>query len=274
MKTIKKDQRWCKLGLCAGLLGLAGAVSAVPISLSTPTGTYTQNFDALTTTSWENGVTLEGWYLYRAPAPGSAVSTIALSAGPSSGGFYSMGAAGSSDRALGGVGSSSFSGWIAVGFSNNSGFDVDDITVSWAGEQWRKSRNASAHTMVFEYGFGGAFDSVGSWTRPGDTFDWISPVTGDSDPVSGIGNGDGRVAGVGGGLADFNWLAGSTLWLRWLEVDDVGNDHALAIDDFSLTWRAPNPGGNGTSVPDAGSSLALFGLAIGGLCFLGRRFKR
>ena len=29
--------------------------------------------------------------------------------------------------------------------------------------------------------------------------------------------------------------AGQEIWLRWKDTNDAGNDHALAIDDFSVT---------------------------------------
>jgi hypothetical protein len=39
------------------------------------------------------------------------------------------------------------------------------------------------------------------------------------------------------------------LWLRWIENDDSGTDHGLAIDDFSISATiAPSAA---SSVPDA-----------------------
>jgi hypothetical protein len=71
---------------------------------------YSQNFDTLassgTTATWANGSTLEGWYLFRQPAPGTAITAYAIGTGSGNGGsFYSFGAISAADRALGGVGS-------------------------------------------------------------------------------------------------------------------------------------------------------------------------
>src|SRR5262249_27115537 len=43
-----------------------------------------------------------------------------------------------------------------------------------------------------------------------------------------------RTAGRGGTLNNLGWAAGSTLWVRWVENNDAGNDHALAIDNVQL----------------------------------------
>jgi hypothetical protein len=59
------------------------------------------------------------------------------------------------------------------------------------------------------------------------------------------GNSAGRVTGRGGSL-DLSanpWASGFTLWLRWIESNDSGNDHGLAIDNFSFAVTpVPEPG--------------------------------
>ena len=65
-------------------------------------------------------------------------------------------------------------------------------------------------------------------------FNWTSPVTGTTAGAVN-GNTTGRVNSVGGTLSGLNWASGTTLWFRWIERNDDGNDHGLAIDDFSLT---------------------------------------
>ena len=57
------------------------------------------------------------------------------------------------------------------------------------------------------------------------------------------------------------WAAGDTLWVRWIERNDAGNDHGLAVDDLSLSVSA---------VPEPGAlALMLAGLAAVG--FVARR---
>jgi endonuclease/exonuclease/phosphatase family metal-dependent hydrolase len=217
----------------------------MPISL---TGNYTQNFDTLPGTgtglTWTNDLTLDGWYLFRQPAPGTAVTAYAADdGGGNSGSFYSYGSSGSSDRALGGLGSGgayfgspasgAIAGWIAFGATNSTGNTLSSFSLSFNGEQWRNS-NTTPQSMVLEYGFGTSFDSVTTWTASGGNFDWTSPVaTATAGAVNG--NTAGQVSGRGGTVSGVTWADGQTLWIRWVERNDAGNDHGLAIDDFTLT---------------------------------------
>ncbi len=211
---------------------------------------YNQNFDALASSgsgnSWTNGTSpIPGWYLYRQPAPGTDITTYnADNGGSNAGSFNSFGSTGSSERALGGTASGgayfgspasgAIAGWIAAAFNNSSGSTINSVTVGFDGEQWRNGGNTSAQTMVLEYGFGATFAAVSTWTAPGGNFDWASPVIGASAAAVN-GNVAGLVSGRGGSLNSLNWTSGSTLWIRWIERNDPGNDHGLAIDNFSLT---------------------------------------
>jgi MYXO-CTERM domain-containing protein len=117
--------------------------------------------------------------------------------------------------------------------------------------------------MTLEYGFGSSFGSVTSWTAPGGDFDWTSPQFGATISVI-DGNGAGLVASRGGSLA-VSWDAGSTLWLRWVEVNDTGFDQGLAIDNLTLQVSA---------VPEAAPANAMLaGLAALGW-FARRRIQR
>ena len=88
--------------------------------------------------------------------------------------------------------------------------------------------------MQLLYGFGASFTAVGSWTSPMGNFDWSSPIAASSATAI-DGNNAGLVANRGGGISNINWGAGSTLWFRWFETNDIGNDHGLAIDDISIS---------------------------------------
>lgn len=221
---------------------------------------YAQNFDTLaqsgSANSWLNDSTLSGWSLFRQPAPGSAITAYAANDGSSNtGGFVSYGATASADRALGGLGSGSayfgspasgaVAGWIAASFSNVSAKQLNGFSVSFDGEQWRNGGNTAAQSMVFEYGFGSSFSTVTTWVAPGGNFNWSSPVA-SATAAAVDGNGAGRVAGRGGSVSGLSWNPGDTLWVRWTEKNDVGNDHGLAIDNFAMSVSAvPEPAGYG-----------------------------
>jgi hypothetical protein len=253
----------------AGLVLVASGASA---QVSFTGSAYAQDFSTLTSTSgtgqaWSNNVTLSGWSLFRQPDPGTALTTYGGDTGTNNAGqFFSYGAAGSNERAFGGLGSggtyfgspasAAIAGWLTVGFTNNTAGVLTSFTLGFDGEQWRNGGNTSAQTMVLEYGFGASFTTVASWTAPGGNFDWSSPVTGASAAAV-DGNTAGLVAGRGGTISSLNWAVGNTLWVRWVERNDAGNDHGLAIDNVTFT-AVPTPG-----------TGALMGLA--GLVGLRRR---
>jgi len=262
--------------LAAIAVATAAAMSpaqATSIAIATPATTYSQSFDSLTTstssTAWVNDSTLAGWSLFN--GTGAAITNYYGGTGSSTtGAFYSFGASGNSDRALGGLGSGGTyfgspasgapAGWIAVSFKNTSSVAFDSFTVGFNGEEWRNGGNTSAQTMVLQYGFGSTFASVDSWTTPGGSFNWTSPVF-SSTGAAVNGNVAGLVSGVGG-TVDTSWAAGQTLWVRWVENNDSGNDHGLAIDNFSFSVT--------TAVPEPGTTaMLLAGLAAVG--FVARR---
>jgi hypothetical protein len=245
------------------------------ISVGSPSFIYTQSFDTLTTTAsatvaWANDSTLAGWSLFN--GVGTALTTYGADAGTNTTGtFRSYGAAGASDRAFGALGSGgtyfgspaagAVAGYMALALSNDTGSALSGFTLNFSGEQWRNGGNASAHTMVMEFGFGASFGAVASWTPAGSGFNFTSPAVG--TPAAAVdGNSAGRVNGLGGAIST-PWAAGETLWVRWIDVNELGNDHGLAIDDLSLRV---------TAVPEAHSgALLLAGLMAVGFVAARRR---
>lgn len=234
-------------------------------------GIYSQSFDTLassgTGVAWANDSTLSGWSLFE--STGSAITAYNAGTGSSTtGSFYSFGTTG--ERALGGVGAGTayfgspvtgaVAGHMAVQITNNTGLTIDSFTIGFDGEQWRDSGSASAQSMFLEYGFGNTFAGVSVWNAPGGNFDWASVVNGSAGAVDG--NVAGLVAGRGGTIGSLAWGQGDSLWIRWVETNDTGADHGLAIDNvtFSATTVIPEPG-----------SFGLVSLiAVGSICF-GRR---
>ena len=258
-----------KLLVAAAAL-VAAASAQATVSVSSSAFTYGQTFDSLSasgaTNAWVNDSTLAGWSLFI--SSGAAAPTYGTTAS-ATGGFFAFG--NSSDRALGGTGSggsyfgspasNSLAGWIAVAFTNNSGGSLNSFTLGFDGEQWRNGGNASAQTMKLEYGFGATMAAVSNWTAPGGSFDWASPVVG-STAGAVVGNTVGLVANRGGTVST-NWAAGDTLWVRWVEFNDSGNDHSLAIDNVTFSVTA-------AAVPEP-STYAMLLAGLGAVGFLARR---
>jgi hypothetical protein len=262
------------------LLCLTAVISVSPmlrasISYTTSGSSITQNFDTLSnsgdTNAWANDSTLTGWHLFN--RFGDALGSYAANHGTSANArFYSYGNLSSAERALGGVGgqsdyfsnpaSNTVAGYLAFAAINNTGVLLQSINVGFQGEQWRNGGEAAAHTMRFQYGFGSTFSSVSSWNTPGGSFDWSSPIFSTTAGAT-DGNTAGLVANLGGTI-NASWNAGDTLWLRWVETNDTGSDHGLAIDNFSMT-------ANITAVPEPTSLAFAIGLMGVAGCYLARK---
>ena len=244
---------------------LSVALSAqAAINVNSAAFTYNQSFDSLAASgagnAWANDSTLPGWSLFQSASV--AITTYNAENGASNAGtFRSFGATGSGERALGGTASGgayfgapasgAIAGWIAVAFNNATGSALAGFTIGFDGEQWRNGGNTNAQSMVLEYGFGATFAGI-TWTAPGGAFEWASPVTG-SIAAAVDGNVAGLVANRGGNVAT-PWASGDTLWVRWTERNDTGNDHGLAIDNLSLAV---------TPVPEPETyAMLLAGLAV------------
>lgn len=266
---------------------VAAFAAAVPlasqaaISITSTAFSYTQDFDTLASTNsaslpWTNDSTLPGWSLFRQPLPGTALTTYGADNGSSTAGsFYSYGTNGSTERALGGLGANSayfsspangaVAGAFAVSFTNNTGQTLTSATISFDGEQWRNGGNTSAQTMLLQYGIGATFTSVSTWVTPGGNFNWTSPVVGSTAAALDGNLAANRVAGRGGSITG-TLANGATLWIRWVENNDAGNDHGLAIDNFSFSV---------TPVPEPSSGVLLAaGAALLGALRIRRRATR
>ncbi|MES2851117.1 MAG: choice-of-anchor D domain-containing protein [Bacteroidota bacterium] len=221
------------------------------ITITSGSPSYTQNFSTLAQSgaanTWTNNTTLSGWFLFnKTPA---AIITYGAETGSTGNATYnSYGAAANSERALGSVGSGgaywtapasgAVAGYMALAFTNSSGGTINTVSLTFDGEQWRNGGNATAQTMGVQYGFGASFTAVTTWTGAGTAFNFTSPVaTATAAAVNG--NVAGKVTGLGGSLTSLGWADGTTLWFRWVETNDAGNDHGLAIDDVSFTATIP-----------------------------------
>ena len=172
-----------------------------------------------------------------------------------------LGAVGSGAAYFGSPASGAIAGYIAANITNDTGSTLVEFTVTFDGEQWRKSGETTAHTMIFEYGFGNTNCLVGTWTAPGGNFNGLSPLfTTGAAAVNG--NTDGLVSGAGGTVTGLNWLDESILWLRWVERNDSGSDHGLAIDTMTFTAAIPEP------------AAALFGCLVCGVISVAAAWRR
>ena len=264
------------LSVLAAAAMLAAAPAHAAIAVTNDAFSYSQTFDGLanvtsaSAVAWSNDSTLVGWSLFNKDK--AVVATYLADAGASNAGsFRSFGVSADSDRAFGGVASGgayfgspaagTSAGWIAVAFTNTTAGDFAGFKIGFDGEQWRNGGNTAApnnvaQSMDMEYGFGASFADVTTWTAPGAGFNFVSPIfTGAAAAVDG--NAAGKVVGLGGDV-NTAWASNDTLWVRWIEKNDAGNDHGLAIDNVSLTVMT-------TAVPEP----STYALLLAGLCAVG-----
>jgi hypothetical protein len=236
------------------LFFIATYSSAQTISFATDGGTYTQNFDGLPSSGgpWNSATAgpselkttnfspslpndIPGWYLQRTNGtPATLYSGIGNS---TTGSAYSFGVAGTNpvtDRALGALASnSSVHTWGAL-FTNNTGVTLQQITITVTCEQWRRGGSGNLQTIPFTYKLGatGIDDASGFTAVPALDLYSLSTI----DTAKAL---DGNLAAyrvvltytIGG----ISWAAGQVLAIRWSDNNDLGNDDALATDDFSLS---------------------------------------
>lgn len=222
------------------------------------TSLYSQNFDALPsaptigiTAPFSNNQIVG---VFASATNNNPATTILVSNGTNNtGGVYSFGATGEAERALGSIGSGSAStNRLAIVLRNATASTINDLVVQFTGEQWRSS-TTTQNVLTFDLGvFADTNDATqlnanlnsttGYTANAALNYTGQAPVT-----TNGAlnGNDPANRTLVNGNLSDVNFGAGQLLYLRFTDINDVGNDAGLAIDDFSVsapTGAVPEPG--------------------------------
>lgn len=228
--------------------------------------TYSQNFDSLSNSpaagsaTWTDNSTpgVEGWYASRAFTGGttSAYGPFAYTAyrigdgSANNGTIWSFGTIGATDRALGSIGSGTpKTNVFGVRIQNDTASAVDTVTISYTGEQWRNGGNTTlaAQKLDFSYQVSSSpfTGPIGVDTAPNggwnafSALNFISPNVSSATATALDGNlAINRTVFTGVVLSGVTLNPGQEIFLRWLDIDDSGNDHALAVDDFSVSFSA------------------------------------
>jgi hypothetical protein len=179
------------------------------------------------------------------------------------GAFMSWGTAATTERALGMVSSGTLAAVSAESYygariTNNTGGTLVSFTLSYTGEQWRDGGGTGvasiAQSITFDYSLNAAtiqdgaatFTDVAALNFVGPNFGATTADT-TSNIVTNQNDRDGNSAGsrtvIGPvTVSGLNWLNGTDLWIRWVDINDASNDHGLGIDDLSFRAIAPEPG--------------------------------
>jgi hypothetical protein len=136
----------------------ASAAAVSPSNISYTSGNYFQDFNTLptsgtiTTTGFGQGpyyltstpisaTGTTGWQI--AAIIGTDVRLINEAGAGNSGSNYNYGSASSTDRAIGGLASGSYLGSVGATFVNNSTSQLNKVTITYVGENWRRGGSGS-----------------------------------------------------------------------------------------------------------------------------------
>ncbi len=226
------------------------------------TGTYSQNFNTLLSTgsvnSWLENSTISNWYSQRTS---TSTNYAASNGSNTTGGLYSYGSSGIQERALGSIGSGSptFGGSFAHGvlLKNNGSSVLSNLNLSYTLEEWRNGGSNAAQTITVWYKVSSNRDTL---LNPGSNSGWTEVISlAGSSPVSSAtsatldGNNVANKLTING-IVPVNIPASSFIMIRWSDIDHVGSDDGLAIDDVSISWGSCTPTA-GTDVKNACDSL-------------------
>jgi hypothetical protein len=242
------------------IVTIAAAVS----SAASANLVYTQSFDTMAasnpTVTGSGALNAQGvisgldgrWQAARIAGSGTGELLGAANDGSGvSGGIYNYAQpATDPDRALGSLASGSTTAAFGVAIVNNSGLTLDTITISFDAMMFRSS-TLNLNKLLFAYGFStGTATGSNFLSSTGMTADARGNIVGGA-PVA-TNNGavnPATTTAVSFTLSSLVWGNGETLYLRWSDFNEIGNDAGLAIDNLSVTG-IPSPG-----------AVALLGLA-------------
>jgi hypothetical protein len=233
-------------------------VDVAPLSVvSLTTSPYTQNFDSLGTSAFNGvgsstvgtqtslgalaGTALNGWYVTKIAGTGTTDTSISPDDGTLiSGSVYNYGAVSAADRALGLLASGSNTMSMGALITNNTGVALTSLNLSMTAEFWRSS-TLNQNTLTFGYG---------KVTGPITQTNFLSVVNAGVLPLTALNvvgpaavTSNGSVNGnASGSQVQFNNISlpiavapGETVFIRWQDVNDGGNDAGLAIDTLTIT---------------------------------------
>jgi len=144
----------------------------------------------------------------------------------------SYGSDGSSDRALGFLGSGSLVNFNASAtFINSTGSTVTSFVISYLAEQWRSGAGTDPVSSTFTVAYsinGGSFSSLNdlAWTAP-------------QNNPGGATNGDNPAfqAQLTQTISGISLAGGSNITFRWQYLRNAGTGEGLGIDNVSVTFN-------------------------------------
>ena len=260
--------------ICAFSLVSAASLSLLPAAAISFTGSgYLQDFDGLISTGQTaltatvgtpNSLGVAGWEGTKSAGTGTTLNLIANDGALNTGALYSYGTTGSTDRALGNLASAGAITTFGASFTNNTGAAIDTIYFSYTGEYWRSSTSVQ-NVLAFSYGLSStgilATDYLTNASMTAFTsLNLVGPAPVTTNAALN-GNDPANQILTSASISGLNWQPGDTLYIRWADANDAGNDAGLAVDNFNLSL---------SPVPEPGT-VALIGIGLSAVLFGARR---
>jgi hypothetical protein len=203
------------------------------VNISVLNKAIVQNFDSLA----RNGTSTvmpAGWHLYQTNGTLTYRANIGDSARAN---VYSYGRTGFAglNRALGSISSGTNTTYFGAEYVNNTGYVIDQLTISYTIEQWRLGATGrGADTTEFDYSTNatGLTSSGATWVNVSN-LDMLSPVTsGTPGPLAG--NTIANQSKVSYKLSGLSIGKGAHFWVRWYDHAIKGANDGLAVENFSI----------------------------------------
>jgi len=202
----------------------------------------TQNFSTLSDAggTWTDNSTITNWY-WQNSYEGTSYTGDDGSMQPILATRFAYHALESPDMAMGGIATNSDNIAMGLQLKNNSGAVIEDIKVTYTGEQWHFGGNAISSKITFWYKISSTLitdlmpgDNTG-WTAV-NALDFTGPVFYSGDPMALDGNASAnRKTFVNISIPNLNIPTGYYIMLRW-SYPEQNTLHGLAIDDVKVDW--------------------------------------
>jgi predicted extracellular nuclease len=226
---MKKNYTVTIMALLMIFLFLGQNAHSQSIPITTFNSPYSQDFNTLVSTGTST-VYPTGWQSLETGT--NANTTYTAGTGSSNAGdSYSFGAAGNSERALGGLQSGSLIPTIVANFTNNTSGVINSISISYTGEQWRLGTLNRPDRLDFQYSTNATSINTGTWVDV-DALDFIAPIT---TGTVGLLNGNTNSLNISAIISSLNIASGSSIWIRWNDFNATSSDDGLGIDNFSIS---------------------------------------
>jgi hypothetical protein len=231
--------------LVTGLF-ILGSLARASIVVSEVSPTYTQDFNTLDfldpssvlPASWSISESGSGADATYEPNDGSSDVGNTYSYG------YPFNVTGKEDRALGTLRKGNFVATFGVEFSNGGSSAIEAFEIAYYGEEWRLGTTDRQDRLDFQYSLDATSLTTGTWIDV-DGLDFATPN------ITGVTIKDGNDE-AGGNRVKIEATIGSlalgpsaSFWIRWTDLEAIGSDDGLAVDDFAIRAiysSIPEPG--------------------------------